>query len=964
MSSGPRAFWALLATWVGCADDPSAVFARDVAPVLEQRCANAACHGISPGEGVPDGMVDVFALDADGHLQDVEAARLTALRYVNTKEDPVFSSLLRKPLARAEGGLPHRGGENFPSTSDPACQAIADWILLEPEGGEDPAPLSPTEEAFAQGLQPALLAMGCAAGSCHGLDAAVPFRLDPGVAAQVSIAGTRHNHTQVLSMLALDGDPAQSRLLRKALPLWDGGIVHKGGNDSFLADRLDPRVPLFLDQACAEREAATGAPCLAPGEAPIRGFVFVRGPLGPHDPFDLDVWEPGSDLWFAEVADPSLAPVSLTNLTASLHPGPADLRDPAVDPTGRWLLFAMRRDPGLGHALWSLDLQTGEAVQLTPEGGPLPGGGIATDRDPTWVPGGVVWFTSTRAGELNEAGSALDAELWEIPTDGTPRRRSWTPHAERRPRWLRSGAENGGEIAFTALRDAVPGQRRAHPFRFPPSLETEYHQHFGITPPETLFFDLGELPDGRYTTSIGELPALWEGGRAAIIDRNFGPEIPAGLDEDDAAIPFYAPPLARLDDQSSSGGVTGRLWLDLAGLPDGSLLAAVADGPLDLTDPEAGPDLRIERVWLEEDLRGEGPALGDRQVIVDEIGVADHDPVPVGIFWEGPPAGEMPVPAEPGRATFLHNGLPMIDALLERLAPVGAREPDAPFVAVRLLEALRPSPSQRRPIPADETRWGELGATTAGLGAQGPSRILAELPLAADGSFHVNLPAGLAVRLQGLDALGMARGTPHNRWYDLAPGQRLRQGVPHGNPLVYGAQCAACHGARDGDPDHTFDPPDVMTTATLTLARFQDGDPRRPLAPARLGDETRVTLDFRQDIRPILDRSCTEGGCHDGQGGDGLDLRGESTAHFDVGYEELLRPGFRSGGGRDLVDRDGTAWRSHLIERLRGVEQGAPGSLKHSGPHPDGGLLPAEFQTLIRWIDLGAPWSVRPLEDR
>lgn len=976
----------LLAGLLGGCDGPASPrerFAQDVAPVLEARCAATVCHGVGPDAEARGEVVDwgrlFFRVDARGRIADLDAAYAATKRAIVTDEDADFSSLLRKPLPAAWGGLPHHGGDNFTSPDDPAYRAVRGWIESETGGGEDEPPLDEGEALFAETVQPALVSAMCTNANCHGPEAAVPFRLDPGIGGRFSRAATRANYESALAMLSLDGDPLQSRLLRKALPLHDGGIAHKGGNGLLTGRATDPRVENIRRWACAERRARLGPPCHPPGGTPIAGFLFVRGPVAPRDTFDLDAFVPGSDLWFARVNDASLIPVEVTNLTARFHDEPADIRDPAVDPTGRKVAFAMRLSAEGGHDLYELDLVTLELRRLTDDAGPLPDGGVRTYRDPTYGPRGHVWFVSTRAGVLADGGDVLDAELYELdPDTGAITRRTWTPHVERKPVFLVHGEENGGEVAFTALREAVPAAPLAHPFRFPPDLKTEYHQHFGITPPEDLFHDLRELPDGRYVVTLGDLDGVWRAGRLGIVDRNFGPEIPAALGETPPGgpqyathavpgppgwhtladgppgLPFYAPPLTRLDPEAADAGITHGLYRDPAPLPDGRLLVAYAPQTVDLSDPLAEFDLRIEVLTLAEAVDGSGPRIADRAVLVDAPGVADRDPEPVYVRRPAPVAEEDAWDPAADTGLLLHNGLPLIDALLASLPPAGRKVVRDDFRYVRLVEALPARPADRRPIPSWQTLGRDTEASTVGLGRRGAARILAELPLAPDGTFQVEVPAGVPFRIQGLDADRMALGAMHNRWFYVAPGQRLVQGA---SPREYPQRCAACHGALDGDPAHAFVVPDVLTTASLTLGRYADQDPRRPLPAPRAGDETRIEVDFQADVRPILDRACATDGCHAGSApAAGLRLDATPTRWFDVAYEGLLA------GGRYVDYLVGSARRSYLIEKLTGRELDAPRALDTPGvPHPAPDGLPAEdLLTLVRWIDLGATWRGRP----
>jgi len=924
----------------GCSSpDARQVFERDVVDALERGCSASNCHGVPRGAEKSGEVVDWgqlhYTIDGDMQIVDVDQAYRAAIRVINTEEDPGFSSLLRKPLDRTWGGSPHFGGDNYLDLDDPDYQAIAAWIELEARGGEAPEPLTAREQQFADTVQPVLQGMMCFNASCHGPDSSIPYRLDPGVRGEFSNEILKANYAATAKMLSLDGDAMQSRLVRKALPLHAGGIRHKGGNIGFFDGPDDPRLASVLDWVCAERTARVGSGCGAPSPT---GVVFVRGPLTAEHPFDADVFTPGTDLWLAHL-DADGQVTHEENLTSSLHGTEADVRDPAVDTTGRMVAFALRPSADQGHDLYTLDLDTRAVVRLTDDAAALPEGGVRTWRDPAWAPDGTLWATSTRDGLLADAGDRLDTELYQLdPESGAATRRSWTPHVERKLTFYTVGGV-GGDVAFSALRDAVPDQGRAHVFRFPPGLKEEYHQHFGITLVEDLVYEMRELPDGNYLTLLGDLDDRLGAG-LAVVDRNMGPELNDSAASDIPSLPGYLPPMTRLD---PDGAWT---WRDPAALPDGRFVVARTTG--------ASDDFEIAIAALSESVDGSGPSLGSVSTLIDAPGVADFDPEPVVLRAAGKVHDRTWDP-DARTSTFVHQGMQTIDGLLDNLHPSGTKVGADNLVSVRLVEALRALPAQRRPVPPEDTRHGISGASTTGLGPLPPSRILGELPLAADGSFQVELPATTAMRIQGLDADGMASGKMHNRWYDFAPGQTIKQGV---NAEHYPQLCAGCHGALDGDPDHTFIEPDVITNASLTLARYQDQNPRRPIPAALLGDDTRVSIDFQTDVQPVLATRC--GGCHGGATpAAGLSLTHAQTTHFDDAYESLLQPGDASSNGWMWVDATGgSARNSHLIEVLIGAELDAPATLSSHTPH--GGLQPDELAVLIRWIDLGATFRGAP----
>jgi len=912
------------------AQSPRAHFEEHVIPILELRCASAICHGAS--ESAVGEVVDwdrlFFRVDDAGRIRDVGGAYEACKRLINTAEDPSFSSLLRKALPRAHGGLAHVGGDNFTSPEDPAYVAVRAWIARESDGGEDVPPLDGLEARFEAAVQPALLSASCMNANCHGPESGVPFRLDPGYGGAFPWAATRGNYAASLRMLSLDGEPMLSRLIRKGTPLHAGGIVHRGGNAGFFTGPDDPRVEAIRMWACAEREARLGLPCPETASAPIRGFVFVRGPIAAGDTFDLDRFTPGTDLFMARVEDGSLVPAGVESLTRALHAGPADIRDPAVDPTGRKVAFAMRTSADTGHDLYEMDLETRAARRLTDDAGPLAGGGLRTYRDPTYGPDGHVWFVSTRGGHVADGMALLDSDVYELDPDrGALLRRTVTPHIERKPVFLVHGEENGGEVAFTAVRAAVPSRSRAHPFRFPPGLATEYHQHFGITPPENVLHDLRELPDGRYVVTLSDLGGVWEAGRLGVIDRNFGPEIPASMATAEPAMPGYAPPLTRLDPDARASGESVGIYRDAAPLPDGRLLVSYAPETVDLSDPGAVFDLRIEVLTLIEPPDGSGPRIAERRTLVDTPGVADWDPEPIYARQPAPDDEPLRWDASAETGVLLHNGFPIIDAILANLAPAGPKRLRTDFAFVRLVEPLPFTPAGlARPVT---------------LGGASPARILAELPLAEDGTFQVEVPAGVPFRVQGLDRERMAVGTMHNRWFFVAPGQRLVQGTP---PSAYDQGCSVCHGSLDGNPEHAFVAADVVSAASVNLSRYENRNPRRPIAPSQVGAGTRIEVDFLRDVQPIIDRSCAVAGCHAGAApAAGLGLSSAPTSWFNEAYETLLAS---RGLEEPLVEsRDGSAARSPL---LRALETHAPFGASAPPLGADDRL------TLVRWIDLGA----------
>ncbi len=936
-------------------------FASAVAPVLERRCLGAACHGVAPG-AVDDGEVidrRFFFVDVDGRgrIADLDAARANVKLRINTIERAELSSLLRKPLALASGGLPHAGGHPFDRGS-PDWLALQAWIEAEADGGEgtSPSELTALEQQFADAVLPVLRDRGCMLGRCHGgaQFAGLPLTnpMD-GAGGDFSVAEIRASRDAARANLSLVGDPDRSRLLRKALPLDAGGIPHRGGNDIFFPrtggrdPQDDPGARALLDWATAERAA------LGYGRPDVRGVVFVRGPATPRAPLDLDRFSPGSELWFYPGLSPGAAPVALT---AAAHPdGPADLRDPAINHDGTRVAFAMRRGVDDCHNLWEIGLDGGGLRQLTFDAC-APGTPRISNRWPVYGPGDRIYFASSRAGHADSSGRRLDLELYRLDDGGAATRLTFTPTPEVTPAFLATG-EFRGALAFTTVRTAPDGARGAV-FRFPPDhdrahhLQPEYHPHHGQTAPAPLVWNLRELPDGRDVAVLLDWSNRWEGGQLAVVERQFGPDTTG----DTVTVAGFQHAWSVVTPTAAIGGASaGGLWRDPAPLPDGRLVVAHAAAALDLDDEAARPDTALVVVGID-DRRGR-PQLGELVVLHDSPGLADDQPAIVvarpdeddahADAWDGGEVG-----------TLRHSGVAVVEAINRGLAPLVARPPRADLVTARLLSWSNWDPTTT--ITVDPTRVAnqDPASTWWSNGVHLPRPVLDEVALAADGTLVADLPARRPIQLQLLDAAGLAAGAPSQLWINVQGGERFPQGTQPGS---YGRLCAGCHGALDGDPAHAMGPldPDAVTQASVTLSTFAGRDPRRPLPAIRVGVGGAKGFDFGRDLAPTLARSCAVAGCHaGGAAAGGLDLTPTPTAYYDAGYEALQVWGPGSTGGKQYVDeRNASARGSYLMEKLLGRELDAPRPLAGRCP-PDGAAVPPVDPDVIaafaRWIDTGA----------
>ncbi len=327
----------------------------------------SSCAGSCHGQGGDNRFS--FVLDPQGRIDSDRQTLLAfeaARGYAGFGGKRTFAKLLRMPLGAMGGGfgLYHGGGEVFDSALDPDFQQLADWVALEHAGAEA-AQTGETEAYFRDHVLPVYARNSCMSPSCHAFNHS-SFVPDAGMPA-TDLAQPLHERFSpeqvsfnrmtskglIQTLVNLGGDLEESRLLKKIIPIEQGGVLHRGGNDQFLTGPEDPDYQAILEWLRRERAdklaplEIAGRPVDPDEVGRVRGVVFVRTRTdNPRRYLDVGVYQPGGDLFLQELAPGETLETARSepiNLTARFHVGQqADVREPDVRYDGRAVVFAMR----------------------------------------------------------------------------------------------------------------------------------------------------------------------------------------------------------------------------------------------------------------------------------------------------------------------------------------------------------------------------------------------------------------------------------------------------------------------------------------------------------------------------------------------------------------------------------------------------------------------------------------------
>ncbi len=223
------------------------------------------------------------------------------------------------------------------------------------------------------------------------------------------------------------------------------------------------------------------------------------------------------------------------------------------------------------------------------------------------------------------------------------------------------------------------------------------------------------------------------------------------------------------------------------------------------------------------------------------------------------------------------------------------------------------------PLLANQPPLSTYSATPFGL-----RRILGQIPVEADGSFHIEVPSQTPIAFQLLDKNGMALMT-HRSWIWAMP-KEMRG-------------CAGCHEDRELAPSNLLVKAVVKPPYSLTLP-----------------PEKRRTTDFKHNVVPILKERCVL--CHS-EGMSPFDLDFEEQEKREDAYNPAYKTLLGKSGERQYII-PGDSRESPLVWNLFGEKLG---SSPYSGivemMPPGEALSSLEKRIIVEWIDIGAQWDNR-----
>jgi len=815
-------------------------YVRDVEPVLHRRCAGSTCHGSR--------IADLY-LSCGGTEAELRWNFFAAVAHLNSSASQ--SELLRRPLSTLRGGSFHEGGNVFADTEDAdyvALKEFAEFVATDrPELLSYPNP-SEGLRFFANYVQPILVKKGCMFGNCHSPSMFHDLRLRGGSTGLFSRIALDRNYEMSRALLALEAeDPNQSRLIAKNLfpgNLGGHGVLHRGGAlledfavpaTNALCDGIDVRslpldtVPAYcvLTQWHAlERAEAIAAKEALPAGSTQR-FVWVERPTDVGDARDFDTYRPGADLMFADLhlaaeGRPTLAAARSVNAVCGLDAARADIRGPASSWDGSKLAFAARSSGSSPLRIYEIDRDGSSCAQVSGSASPsASGNGIAMhDFDPAYAPDGRLVFASTRGNIGGHAFSysgpqrtpsqlAPNANLYVLE-DGGVRQLTYLSNQELMPSFMADG-----RLIFTTEKRAPQFfQMAARRMNLDGG---DYHPL--IAQRQSVGFDAAteviELPNRNLAVVASTFDARHGAGTIAIVNRSIGPDQKDRDPKDKVFLHSLTFPA-----KGAFGGGQG-VYRSPAALPSGWMVVSCDVESRTLSDV---PDF---------DLCGLAPNTGEVVRLLGEVGRSEVEGVLVaprvqrGVFASriDEANAHTRIEANATDAEVHVADFPLLATLVFSNTRIG-RPVDERVGGFDVLES-KPPPAMAASfadLPAADVIRDDYGSVYRAYDALG------HVPLEADGSAKFRYEGGHPIVLRLTDARGktLQFGTDAPFSGDIVqreemqfyPGERSNQGF---RSALFNGMCGGCHGSISGAELDVAVNFDVLTSASRTLSRDQNG---------------------------------------------------------------------------------------------------------------------------------------------
>ncbi len=205
--------------------------------------------------------------------------------------------------------------------------------------------------------------------------------------------------------------------------------------------------------------------------------------------------------------------------------------------------------------------------------------------------------------------------------------------------------------------------------------------------------------------------------------------------------------------------------------------------------------------------------FGNLELLYRDPAIGSWDPIPVAARPRPPVIADQTVPAQPAQPKTPEMGYFLLQDVYRGLEPL-ERGSVRRLRVVAVVPKLQPHMNQ----------------PNLGITRQDPGKfVLGTVPVEADGSAYFQVPAGVPVFFQALDAQGYAVQTMRTLTY-VQPGTTL--------------SCIGCHEHRDIAP-----PPGSLPMAA-----------RRSPSRLRPGPEGSWPLRYDRLVQPVLDKHCVR--CH------------------------------------------------------------------------------------------------------